>query len=67
RLDEAWRNEELFWGQRAKVNWLNLGDRNTKFFHASTMLRQQRNNITKLKSEIGHMTNFFKDLFRAPE
>jgi predicted DNA-binding protein len=26
--------EDLYWKQRAKRNWLQHGDRNTKFFHA---------------------------------
>ncbi|CAN1127223.1 Putative ribonuclease H protein At1g65750 [Linum perenne] len=36
-LDDLWREEERFWKQRARINWLNFGDRNTKFFHAATV------------------------------
>ncbi|CAN1761157.1 Transposon TX1 uncharacterized 149 kDa protein [Linum perenne] len=78
KLDLAWRSEEAFWGQRARVNWLHCGDRNTKFFHATTTQRKLRNSITKLKREDGgwieeeteikdHITTYFKKLFTAPD
>ncbi|CAN1178605.1 Transposon TX1 uncharacterized 149 kDa protein [Linum perenne] len=73
-LDELWRKEERFWKQRARINWLNFGDRNTKFFHAATVQRKLRNAIVKLKEENGdwivdqqaiesHVCDFFRNLF----
>ena len=41
--------EELIWYQKSRNNWLCYGDRNTKFFHASTIIRRHRNSIIKLK------------------
>lgn len=32
-LDELLRQEEMWWAQRAKADWLKWGDRNTRFFH----------------------------------
>ena len=31
------------------MNWLNLGDKNTKFFHQSTLQRRKRNKILRIK------------------
>lgn len=40
--------EELLWKQKARCDWLQLGDRNTKFFHSRTIQRRKSNNITVL-------------------
>jgi hypothetical protein len=37
--------EELRWKQREKINWLQHGDKNTKFFHAYTNQRWKTNSI----------------------
>ncbi|CAN1327869.1 Transposon TX1 uncharacterized 149 kDa protein [Linum perenne] len=68
----------MYWASRANVNWVKFGDRNTRFFHLSTVQRRCRNNITKLKNEEGewideprevrnHVTSFFHSLFQAPK
>ena len=37
--------EDLRWHQRARIDWLKFGDRNTKFFHVCANARRQRNFI----------------------
>lgn len=45
--------EEIMWAQRAKTNWLQLGDKNTKFFQTVATIRKKMNEITKVKDENG--------------
>lgn len=45
--------EELYWGQKAKVNWLQTGDRNTKFYHLYVQQRRARMAIHRMKTEDG--------------
>ena len=45
--------EDMKWRQRAKADWLRLGDRNTKFFHDSATQRRKKNQILKIKDERG--------------
>ena len=33
--------EEQFWWQRSRVNWLSTEDRNSRFFHQSTILHRR--------------------------
>ena len=41
-----WLDKEgEMWRQRARKNWFQCGDRNTKFFHAKALDRQSKNHI----------------------
>ncbi|KAA3459595.1 reverse transcriptase [Gossypium australe] len=42
--------DEIFWEQRAKINWLKHSDRNTSFFHRSAISRHTRNRIAGFES-----------------
>ncbi|CAN1820450.1 LINE-1 retrotransposable element ORF2 protein [Linum perenne] len=77
-LGRLWRQEELYWKQRAGIRWLKEGDKNTKFFHASTIQRRQKNRILKLKTDdllwieeeeeiARHIKSFYENLFTARE
>ena len=52
-LKEAYKREEVYWGQKARVRWLKEGDKNTNYFHASVVERRRRNNISSLKKGDG--------------
>lgn len=51
QIKVLWKREEKYWFQRSRVKWLKGGDRNSKFFHASTVQRRERNRIVRLKNE----------------
>ncbi|KAL5754100.1 hypothetical protein ACOSP7_022320 [Xanthoceras sorbifolium] len=66
--------EEIFWLQKSRTNWLKEGDRNTKFFHLSTLIRRRRNKLEGLKGDDGVwitdkeglnliVVNYFQNLF----
>ncbi|XP_061993650.1 uncharacterized protein LOC133711562 [Rosa rugosa] len=66
--------ENLFWRQKSRDKWLLDGDRNTRFFHLTTLIRRKKNKIEGLFDSHGawftdseSMKNisvdFFTDLF----
>uniref|UniRef100_A0A803Q104 Reverse transcriptase domain-containing protein n=1 Tax=Cannabis sativa TaxID=3483 RepID=A0A803Q104_CANSA len=77
-LEELLANEEQYWQQRSRVEWLQSGDRNTKFFHSKASARQSNNrikelwdadgNVTTSKEGISHIVaDYFTRLFTASE
>ncbi|XP_074267339.1 uncharacterized protein LOC141590668 [Silene latifolia] len=50
-LDEILEREEILWYQKSRVEFLKDGDRNTSYFHVSTLVRRWRNRITSLKND----------------
>lgn len=51
RLDAILMDEEIYWKQRSKADWLKEGDRNTKIFHAKASLRKRKNKIWGILDE----------------
>jgi hypothetical protein len=75
-LENQLEQEDLKWKQRAKVNWLRQGDRNTKFYHTYANQCRRTNQITKIRDEAGEnwesmediqiaFINYFFDLYKA--
>ena len=51
------KDEEAFFKQRSRIQWLTLGDRNTTFFHRSLLHRKMRNKITCLEDGEGNIVH----------
>ncbi|XVF27194.1 hypothetical protein REPUB_Repub14bG0086100 [Reevesia pubescens] len=51
--NEVLFQEELLWFQKSRSNWVQFGDRNTSFFHTTTIVRRHRNRIITLKKGDG--------------
>jgi len=53
-LEDLLKQEELWWAQRAKVNWLQNGDIDTKYFHQKASIRKRKNTIYSIQDESGN-------------
>jgi hypothetical protein len=67
---------DLIWRQHAKMNWLENGDRNMKFFHACANFRKKSNFIASISDTVGRywdkpeevqlaFFNYFHNLFTS--
>lgn len=75
-LSTAYMAEESYWKQRSRQLWLNLGDRNTGYFHSTTKQRRAINKIYVLQNTAGEpvfdeeqiaaeISTYFTDLFTS--
>ena len=53
-LEEWQAKEDIKWKQKSGELWLKEGDHNSKFFHASTIIRRRKNNSAEIKLENGN-------------
>lgn len=62
RLNEVLTQKEIFWQQRSKQFWLQHGDQNNKFFHASASTRKKNNQISQLQNDTGEWIDWSNGL-----
>ncbi|XP_010495879.1 PREDICTED: uncharacterized protein LOC104773033 [Camelina sativa] len=76
-LLQAYRDEEKYWQLKSRCQWMNEGDRNTKFFNAFVKNRIARNRLKSIKDHQGadlygnkeiavEAERFFGELFSKP-
>ena len=75
-IESAFDREEQYWKQRSRIEWLRAGDKNSRFFHLSTIKRRHQNAILKLRDDAGNWLSeshdiaanisiFFQELFHS--
>ena len=71
-LDDWLEREDLKWKQKSREFWTKESDRNTRFFHLSTLVRRRRNCINEIKLEDGswintreEIQNYFNENFKS--
>ena len=75
-LNDWLEKEEIKWKQKSREPWLGEGDRNSKFFHLSTLIKRRCNRINEIKLEDGtwlfgrevignYFINHFKSIYQS--
>jgi hypothetical protein len=62
RIAELGCREEIMWRQRARVQWLEEGDKNTKFFHQKANMRRKKNRLERLTRPNGTVCDNLDEL-----
>ncbi|KAH9673087.1 reverse transcriptase domain-containing protein [Citrus sinensis] len=50
-LESILSQEEILWYKKSRRDWIEFGDRNTKYFHRQTIKRRRQNQIVMLNDE----------------
>eukprot|EP00253_Pinus_taeda_P019122 PITA_19122 len=78
KLLERDRQEEVLWRQKYRIRWLKEGEKNTKFFHKTTVQRRMRNQISQVNNAQGvkietregieqEFLHYFKEMNQEPK
>eukprot|EP00253_Pinus_taeda_P005056 PITA_05056 len=66
KFQQDWENlckeEEIFWRQKPRVQWLKERERNTIFFHRSTLANRAHNRISSIKDEGGQLLSAHEEI-----
>jgi hypothetical protein len=62
QIETREKQEEILWRQKSRIQWLQEGERNTKFFHNSMIQRRHQNIIVSLKDQQGNKVNNHQDI-----
>ncbi|KAL4331824.1 hypothetical protein GQ457_07G011320 [Hibiscus cannabinus] len=62
KLDKRWESEERYWHQRARIEWLKVGDQNKNSFHSTTIQNRQSNAICRIKDQNGEWVENESDI-----
>ena len=60
--------EEELWAMKSRTNWIILGEKNTSYFHISTLNRRSKNRMTCVQNNEGewcHDIEEVKEIFNA--
>eukprot|EP00253_Pinus_taeda_P009145 PITA_09145 len=64
-LENRRLQEEILWKQKSRIRWLKEGEKNTKFFHLSTIQRRMQNNIAFINNDQGDQIEKHEDMEKA--
>ncbi|KAK7245383.1 hypothetical protein RIF29_40223 [Crotalaria pallida] len=74
QLEITLKHEESLWFQKSRKEWIQGGDRNTRYYHSRTISRRRKNRIFALHDDVGdwcyddmlnrnRVISFFKNLY----
>ncbi|XP_019455087.1 PREDICTED: uncharacterized protein LOC109356210 [Lupinus angustifolius] len=68
--------EEIFWKEKARINWHNYGDKNTAYFHKMAKIKHVTKAMSLIKSgdelltnhdaKASHVLDYYTNLFASP-